>query len=85
MGRFLAVPAERIQHYQTTIMTPHPLSHFLCCIQFLRMSACVCRTKENCKSLVLQGKCNIIIFLSPGSDEMANSVLADQTALSDND
>ena len=26
---------------------------------------CVCRTSENCKSLVLQDKCNIEIFLSP--------------------
>ena len=34
-------------------------------IQFLRTSACVCRTSENCKSLVLQGECNIEIFLSP--------------------
>ena len=29
------------------------------------MSACVCRTSENCKSLVLKGKCKIEIFLSP--------------------
>ena len=35
-------------------------------MQFLRTSACVCRTSENCKSLVLQGECNIEIFLSPG-------------------
>ena len=39
--------------------------HFLYCIQFLRTSACVCRTSENCKSLVLQGECHIEIFLSP--------------------
>ena len=26
---------------------------------------CVCRTSENCKSVVLQDKCNIEIFLSP--------------------
>ena len=32
---------------------------------FFRTSACVCRTSENCKSLVLQGKCKIEIFLSP--------------------
>ena len=32
--------------------------NFLYCIQFLRTSACVCRTSENCK-------CNIEIFLSP--------------------
>ena len=43
-----------------------PLSpHFLYCTQFLKTSACVCRTSENCKSLVLQGECNIEIFLSP--------------------
>ena len=47
------------------IKLPTPLPHFLYCIQFLRMSACVCRTSENCKSLVLQGKCKIEIFLSP--------------------
>ena len=41
------------------------LPHFLYCIQFLRTSACVCRTSENCKSLVLQGECNIEIFLFP--------------------
>ena len=43
-----------------------PFPHFLYCIQFLRTSACVCRMTENCKSLVLQGECNIEIFLSPG-------------------
>ena len=43
-----------------------PLPPFSLCIQFLRTSACVCRTSENCKSLVLQGECNIEIFLSPG-------------------
>ena len=31
----------------------------------LRPSACVCRPSENCKSLVLQGTCNIEIFVSP--------------------
>ena len=50
-------------HFSSNIRN-HP--HFLYCIQFLRTSACVCRTSENCKSLVLQGKCNIEIFLSPG-------------------
>ena len=45
---------------------PPPSPHFLYCIQFLRTSACVCRTSENCKSPVLQGKCKIEIFLSPG-------------------
>ena len=29
-------------------------------------SECVCRTSEKCKSLVLQDKCNIEIFLAPG-------------------
>ena len=28
-------------------------------------SACFCRTSENCKSVVLQDKCNIEIFLCP--------------------
>ena len=37
---------------------------------FLRTSACVCRTSENCKSLVLQGECNIEIFLSPARDKV---------------
>ena len=32
----------------------------------LKDSKCLCRTSENCKSLVLQDKCNIEIFLSPG-------------------
>ena len=31
----------------------------------LRTGACVCRTSKNCKSLFLQVKCNIEIFLSP--------------------
>ena len=31
----------------------------------LKTSARVCRMCENCKSLVLQDKCNIEIFLSP--------------------
>ena len=31
---------------------------------FLKGGECVCRTSENCKSLVLQDKCNIKIFLS---------------------
>ena len=47
------------------INLPPPTPHFLYCIQVLRTSACVCRTSENCKSLVLQGECNIEIFLSP--------------------
>ena len=44
-------------------LPPPPLFSFL--HTFLRASACVCRTSENCKSLVLQGKCKIEIFLSP--------------------
>ena len=35
-----------------------------------RTSACVCRTSENCKSIVLQDKCNIEIFLSPECNEL---------------
>ena len=37
---------------------------FFIAYDFKRTSACVCRTSENCKSLVLQDKCNIEIFLS---------------------
>ena len=37
----------------------------LYCIHFYRTTACVCRTSKNCKSLILQDKCNIEIFLSP--------------------
>ena len=33
----------------------------------LKDCECVCRTSENCKSLVLQVKCNIEIFLSPAA------------------
>ena len=33
---------------------------------FLRTSACVCRTSENCKSLVLQDKYNMEIFFCSG-------------------
>ena len=32
----------------------------------LKDGECVCRMSENCKSLILQDKCNIKIFLSPG-------------------
>ena len=32
----------------------------------LKDKCMLCRTSENCKSLVLQKKCNIEIFLSPG-------------------
>ena len=52
-----------IRNFKNIKLPPPP--HFLYCIQFLRTSACVCRTSENCKSIVLQGKCNIEIFLSP--------------------
>ena len=31
----------------------------------LKDGECVCRMSENCKSLVLQDKCSIEIFLSP--------------------
>ena len=43
---------------------PPPI-FFIAYSTILRTSACVCGTSENCKSLVLQGKCNIEIFLSP--------------------
>ena len=44
-------------------------SYYICsyCIHFERTNACVCRTSENCKSLILQDQCNIEIFLSPDS------------------
>ena len=51
-------------YFSSDIKNFKPPSHFLYCIHFLRMSACVCRTSENCKLLVLQGECNIEIFLS---------------------
>ena len=54
------------------IKSPSPSPNFLYCIHFLRTSACVCRTSENCKSLVLQGECNIEIFLSPEHDLVRN-------------
>ena len=37
------------------------LPYVLYCIRF----KCICRANKNCKSLVLQDKCNIEIFLSP--------------------
>ena len=37
---------------------------FFIAYAFKGQSACVCRTSENCKPLVLQDKCNIEIFLS---------------------
>ena len=51
-----------IRKFKNIKLLPPP---FLYRIQFLRTSACVCKTSENCKSLVLQGKCNVEIFLSP--------------------
>ena len=49
------------------ILLPYVLLFFIAyALKGLRASACVCRTSENCKSLVLQDKCNIEIFLSPG-------------------
>ena len=39
-------------------------------------NACVCRMSENCKSLVLQDKCNIEIFLSHNKVITCNSFLA---------
>ena len=37
-----------------------------------KYNTCGCRTSENCKSLVLQDKCNIEIFLSP--DKVPKSI-----------
>ena len=54
-----------IRNFKNITPPPPPPPYFLYCLQFLRTSACVCRTSENCKSLVLQGECNIEIFLSP--------------------
>ena len=34
-------------------------------------SACVCRASENCKSLVLQDKCSIEVFLFPAQKVIA--------------
>ena len=34
-------------------------------IKFHSYSACVCRTSENCKSLILQDKYNIDFFFVP--------------------
>ena len=48
-------------------------------IQFLRTSACVCRTSENCKSLVPQGECNIEIFLSPEGGKDQESIQSSTT------
>ena len=31
-------------------------------------SACICRASKDCKSLVLQDKCNIEMFLSPAME-----------------
>ena len=41
------------------------LPYVLYCIILLKDRECVCRTSEHCKSLVLQDKCNIEMFLSP--------------------
>ena len=54
-----------IRNFKNIKLPPPPFSLSVYCIQFLRTSACVCRTSEKCKSLVLQGKCKIEIFLSP--------------------
>ena len=35
---------------------------------------CVCRTSENCKSLILQDKCNNEIFLSSGFHKILSKV-----------
>ena len=41
---------------------------------FIAYAACVCRTIENCKSLVLQDKWNSEIFLSPALDNYVKPV-----------
>ena len=37
---------------------------------FIAYTSCVCKTSENCKSVILQDKCNIEIFLSPASKSL---------------
>ena len=39
----------------------------------LKDGDCVCRTSENCKSLILQDKCSIEIFLSPANKDVLAS------------
>ena len=41
------------------------LPYIFYCKHFWRTSACVCRTSEICKWLILQDKCKIEIFFSP--------------------
>ena len=53
-----------IRNFKNIKLPPSPI--FFIAYNFFRTSACVCRTSENCKSPVLQGKCKIEIFLSPG-------------------
>ena len=52
------------------------LTCVLYCTGFYGTIACVCRTSENCKSLVLQDKCNIEIFLSPGNTVLSTICLS---------
>ena len=59
---------EQVTFYITLLCS---LLHIL-----LKDSECDCKTSENCKSLVLQDKCNIEIFLSPdaSSGEKADNI-----------
>ena len=63
----MKLTAEGKYHFSSDIRNfktsnyPHP--HFA---YTFKINACVCRTSENCKLLVLQGKCKIELFLSPG-------------------
>ena len=52
------------------------LPYVLYFIRFYRTSACVYRMSENCMSLVMQDKCNIEIFLSPGQVLVHYTVIA---------
>ena len=58
VGRVLwdELPEEVILHITPLCSLLHKL---------LKDGECVCRMSENCKSLILQDKCNIEIFLSP--------------------
>ena len=51
--------------------------HILLLVFFIAYATCVCRTIENCKSLVLQDKWNIEIFLSHAI-RVSNSLDPDQ-------
>ena len=46
-------------------------SYYICSLLhiLLKDGQCDCRMSENCKSLVLQDKCNIEIFLAPAEND----------------